>query len=130
MYYVVSPSISYVIPPVGKSTGFPHKKGITMTAARLTSLALALALAVAARGQVTTLTGNFTGTTLDAGWSVGGTGYTPQLTAAGLGDASGSGWLQLTSSSGNEATYAVDSTSFASTNATITATFNYAAFNG
>ena len=80
--------------------------------------------------QTTTLTGGFTGTTLDAGWVIGGTGYTPQLTANGLGDSPGSGWLQLTSSAGNEATYAYDSTSFASAHATITATFNYAAYNG
>ena len=82
------------------------------------------------RAQTTTLTGGFTGTTLDAGWSSGGTGYTPQLTANGLGDSPGSGWLQLTSSAGNEATYAYDTTSFASAHATITATFNYAAYNG
>ena len=80
--------------------------------------------------QTTTLTGGFTGTTLDPGWTIGGSGYTPQLTANGLGDAPGSGWLQLTSSAGNEATYAYDTNSFASAHATITATFNYTAFNG
>ena len=80
--------------------------------------------------QTTTLTGGFNGTTLDPGWTIGGSGYTPQLTANGLGDPAGSGWLQLTSSAGNEATYAYDTNSFASTHATITATFNYAAYNG
>ena len=81
--------------------------------------------------QIITLNGTFTGATLDSGWTVGGTGYTPTLTAASGGtDMPGSGWLQLTSSATNEATYALDTTSFASANATITATFNYAAFNG
>ena len=93
-------------------------------------MAAALAFLPAARSQTTTLTGSFTGTTLDSGWTVGGTGYTPQLTANGLGDSAGSGWLQLTSSAGNEATYAVNTTAFASANATITATFNFASFNG
>ena len=95
-------------------------------------LAIAACLFVLPRAsaQTTTLTGSFTGTTLDPGWSVGGTGYTPQLTANGLGDASGSGWLQLTSSAGNEATFAVNTTPFASANATITATFNFSSFNG
>ena len=94
------------------------------------ALACVLALPAVVRAQTTTLTGSFTGTTLDAGWQVGGSGYTPQLTANGLGDSAGSGWLQLTSSAGNEATYAVNTTSFASANATITATFNFASFNG
>jgi hypothetical protein len=86
--------------------------------------------AVVTRAQTTTLTGSFTGATLDPGWQVGGSGYTPQLTANGLGDTAGSGYLQLTSSAGNEATYAVNTTAFASANATITATFNFASFNG
>ena len=94
------------------------------------AVAAALLFLPAARAQTTTLTGSFTGTTLDAGWQVGGSGYTPQLTANGLGDSAGSGWLQLTSSAGNEATYSVNTTAFASANATITATFNFASFNG
>ena len=65
------------------------------------AVAAALLFLPAARAQTTTLTGSFTGTTLDAGWQVGGSGYTPQLTANGLGDSAGSGWLQLTSSAGN-----------------------------
>jgi fibronectin-binding autotransporter adhesin len=93
-----------------------------LTAAAFFSAATSLA-------QTSTLTGGFNTSTLDAGWQVGGSGYSPVLTS-GNGDPVGSGWLQLTSSAGNEATYAVDTNSFASSNATITATFNYAAFNG
>jgi autotransporter-associated beta strand protein len=91
--------------------------------------AAALAFAPAAFAQSQTLTGGFNNSTLDPGWQVGGTGYTPVLTS-GNPDPVGQGWLQLTSSAGNEATYAVDTNSFASSNATITATFNYAAYNG
>jgi hypothetical protein len=91
--------------------------------------AAAFVLAPAATAQTQTLTGGFNTSTLDPGWTIGGTGYTPVLTS-GNPDPVGQGWLQLTSSAGNEATYAVDTTSFASANATITATFNYAAYNG
>jgi autotransporter-associated beta strand protein len=81
-------------------------------------------------GQVVTINEGFTGTTTSAGWSLGGTGFTPALTA-GLGvDPTGSGWLRLTSNGGNEATFAVDTNSFASKNATIAVTFNYASYNG
>jgi autotransporter-associated beta strand protein len=64
---------------------------------------------------------------------VGGSGYTPVLTASSAGgniDTSGNGWLRMTSSSTNQATYAYDTNSFAAANATITATFNYASYNG
>ncbi len=83
--------------------------------------------------QTTVLDGLFSGTTLDPVWSVGGTGYTPVLTASTAGgsiDSSGSGWLRLTSADINQATYAYNSTSFASTNATITASFNYVSYGG
>ncbi|MFI5356642.1 MAG: beta strand repeat-containing protein [Opitutales bacterium] len=94
----------------------------------LIGLAL-VAMAVCAPAQTVTLNESFTGTTLSPNWTVGGTGYTPILTAPSI-DPSGSGWLRLTSSAGNEATYAVDTTSFASANATIAVTFNYASYNG
>ncbi len=80
-----------------------------------------------------TLSGSFTGATLDSGWTTGGSGYAPVLTASAAGgstDAVGSGWLQMTSSAGNQATYAYDTNAFAAAHATITATFNYASFNG
>lgn len=79
--------------------------------------------------QTVTLTGSFTGTTLDAGWTVGGSGYVPTLTAP-LIDAAGSGWLQLTTAGTNQATYALNTTSFVSKNATITASFNYVSYGG
>ncbi len=81
------------------------------------------------RGQIVTIGQSFTGTTAP-GWVLGGTGYTPTLTAASGGDPVGSGWLEMTSASQNEATYAYDATPFGSANATITAQFNYASFNG
>ena len=49
--------------------------------------------------QTVTLSGGFTGSTLDSGWTVGGTGYTPVLTASSAGgniDTAGNGWLRLT----------------------------------
>lgn len=76
-----------------------------------------------------TLNGSFTGTTLDSGWTVGGSGYSPILTAPSI-DTAGNGWLRMTSSSGNQATYAYDTNAFAAAHATITATFNYASYNG
>ena len=36
----------------------------------------------------------------------------------------------MTSSAGNQATYAYDTNAFAAAHATITATFNYASYNG
>ena len=86
-------------------------------------------LAPLASAQTVSLTGSFTGTTLDSGWTTGGSGYTPILTAPSI-DTAGNGWLRMTSSAGNEATYAYDTNSFAAAHATITATFNYASYNG
>src|SRR5690606_24239398 len=45
-------------------------------------------------------------------------------------DADGSGWLRLTSNNPSQATYAYDTTSFVSKNATITASFNYVSYGG
>ncbi|HVU15668.1 MAG TPA: autotransporter-associated beta strand repeat-containing protein [Candidatus Didemnitutus sp.] len=94
-------------------------------------LILTCALAApAAFGQTVVVNESFEGTTTGAGWSFGGSGYTPVLTAAQGIDPTGSGWLRLTSNAGNEATYAVDTNSFASRNATIAVSFNYASYNG
>ena len=79
--------------------------------------------------QTVTLSGSFTGTTLDAGWTVGGSGYTPTLTAPSI-DTAGNGWLRLTSAGTNQATYALNTNSFVSKNATITASFNYVSYGG
>ena len=86
-------------------------------------------MAVQALAQTVTVNEPFTGTTLSSGWVVGGTGYTPILTAPSI-DTAGNGWLRLTSSGSNQATYAVDTTSFASKNATIAVTFDIASYNG
>ena len=91
--------------------------------------AAALLSAPVAHAQVLTLNQSFMGTTAP-GWVLGGSNYTPILTAAQGIDPVGSGWLRLTSSSTNESTYAYDSTPFASANATITAQFNLAVYNG
>ena len=76
-----------------------------------------------------TINQSFEGTTAP-GWVLGGSNYTPVLTAASGLDPVGSGWLRMTSSAGNESTYAYDSTPFASANATITAQFNLAVYSG
>jgi autotransporter-associated beta strand protein len=83
--------------------------------------------------QTVTLNGTFTGSTLDSGWTVGGSGYTPVLTASlggGNIDTAGNGWLRLTSAATNEATYAYDTNAFTSKNATVTASFNYVSYAG
>ncbi|HEY8932397.1 MAG TPA: autotransporter-associated beta strand repeat-containing protein, partial [Rariglobus sp.] len=85
--------------------------------------------AVGLTAQTVTMSGSFTGTTLDAGWTVGGSGYSPTLTAPSI-DTAGNGWLRLTSAGTNQATYAVNTNSFVSKNATITASFNYVSYGG
>ena len=82
-----------------------------------------------ALAQTVTINQSFNGTTAP-GWVLGGTGYTPVLTAAQGIDPSGSGWLRLTSNGGNQATYAYDSTAFNAANATIAVQFSYASYNG
>lgn len=101
-----------------------------MTLSKRILVAIAVGLAtMAASAQVVTINQGFTGTTAP-GWVLGGSGYTPILTAAQGIDPNGSGWLRLTSSSGNQATYAYNSTAFNAANATIAVQFNYASYNG
>ncbi|HTB79631.1 MAG TPA: autotransporter-associated beta strand repeat-containing protein [Opitutaceae bacterium] len=96
-----------------------------MTAAAL------LALAGEANAQVITIGQSFTGATLPASWNYGGnvnnsgtiTPFSP--TASGT-----SAGMTMTTSSGNESTYAYDPTSFSSANATISVQFTYTASNG
>ena len=109
---------------IGFNVFKPKNSSLTL----LLSLA-ALALTVRTGAQVVTINQGFTGTTAP-GWNLGGTGYTPVLTAAQGIDPSGSGWLRLTSNGGNQATYAYDTTSFNAANATIAVKFNYATYNG
>ena len=95
---------------------------------RIAALAVAgiIALVSSAAAQNIQLNQSFEGTTAP-GWVFGGSGYTPDLTAN---SGSNPGWLEMTNGQLNESTYAYDSTSFASANATIAATFNYVSFNG
>ncbi|HXC02699.1 MAG TPA: autotransporter-associated beta strand repeat-containing protein [Opitutaceae bacterium] len=80
-------------------------------------------LAGQANGQVITVNQSFTGSTAP-GWNFGGNGvYTPTLSNTSSG-------LTLTTSVGNEATYAYDTSSFASANATIAVKFQYSASSG
>jgi autotransporter-associated beta strand protein len=109
---------------IGFNVFKPKNSSLTL----LLSLA-ALALTVRTGAQVVTINQGFTGTTAP-GWNLGGTGYTPVLTAAQGIDPSGSGWLRLTSNGGNQATYAYDTTSFNAANSTIAVKFNYATYNG
>ncbi len=85
-----------------------------------------LATSVAAHAQVITET--FQNSTAP-GWVFAGTGYTPTLTS-GVSDPTGSGWLQLTNTGGNEATSAYYNTAFTAAGATIYATFNYQSYGG
>jgi autotransporter-associated beta strand protein len=98
-------------------------------AAGFVVLCAAILLTKVADAQVVTINQSFNGTTAP-GWVLGGTGYTPVLTAAQGIDPTGSGWLRLTSNGGNEATYAYDSTAFNAANATIAVQFSYASYNG
>lgn len=99
----------------------------------LLAMAALFAGVCGAEAQLVVVNETFTGTTAP-GWTRGGTGYTPILTAAQGIDPNGSGWLRLTSSGNNQSTYAYNSTSFAATNSgvgtTIAVKFNYASYNG
>ena len=107
--------------------GFSAFKRMSRFLALLLSLA-ALALVPQAGAQVVTINEGFTNTTAP-GWTLGGSGYTPILTANGP-DSPGTGWLRLTNSGGNESTYARYNTAFNAANATIAAQFTYATYNG
>jgi fibronectin-binding autotransporter adhesin len=93
------------------------------------AMAAAVGFGSRAWAQTQNLNQSFTGTTAP-GWNFGGSNFTPVLTAASGIDTPGNGWLRLTSASTNESTYAYDSTPFLSANATITAQFNLAVYNG
>ncbi len=79
--------------------------------------------------QIVTIDQSFNGTTAP-GWILGGTGYTPVLTAAQGVDPVGSGWLRLTSNGNNQATYAYNNTAINAANSTIAVQFSYASYNG
>ncbi|MSU25489.1 MAG: hypothetical protein EXS32_16910 [Opitutus sp.] len=108
-----------------------HSRPTIHHASRIFANALCILVAgfaAESSAQVVTLNESFTGTSV-SGWTMGGSGYTPILTAPSI-DTAGSGWLRLTSSGTNQATYAVDNTSFNAANATISAKFSYASYNG
>lgn len=87
---------------------------------------LALLFAAVARAQVVTET--FKDATA-SGWVFAGVNYTPNLTSGGV-DPAGDGWLRLTSTGTNQSTSAYYDTSFAATNATIYASFEYQSWGG
>jgi hypothetical protein len=99
----------------------------------LPSIAAVIAIFVLARsasGQVITVNESFTEATLPTAWTYGGdlnsNPGTPFLpTASG-----GSAGMTLTTSSGNESTFAYDPSAFNSANATIATKFTYTASNG
>jgi autotransporter-associated beta strand protein len=78
------------------------------------------------------ITESFTGTTTtDPNWVFGGNaGNTPTLTAATGVDSPGNGWLRLTDTGGNQATYAYLDTAFSAAGATVYASFEYATWGG
>src|SRR5580700_3352614 len=107
----------------------PRKRGV-----RWLPLAATIAIFVLASGvnaQVITINQSFTGATLPGSWNYGGnvnnagtiTPFSP--TASGT-----SAGMTMTTSSGNESTYAYDPTAFSSANATIAVQFTYTASNG
>ena len=64
-----------------------------------------------------------------AGWVFSGTNYTANLTSGGV-DASGDGWLRLTSTGNNQIGSAYYDTAFTASNATVYASFDYASWGG
>jgi autotransporter-associated beta strand protein len=110
-----------------------HLVGVNVFAPRYLALCLILSAAAVvftpqAGAQVVTINEGFTNTTAP-GWTLGGSGYTPVLTANGP-DSPGTGWLRLTNSGGNESTYAQYNTAFNAANATIAAQFTFATYSG
>lgn len=101
-----------------------------LTGALLVGIGAWLLAAIPVRAQLIVVNETFTGTSLSSGWEVGGTGYTPNLTAASGIDSAGTGWLRLTSAGTAQSTYAYDTNSFTAANATIAVKFNYAAYGG
>src|SRR5262245_58183473 len=82
-------------------------------------------------GAQTVFNESFTGTTT-SGWVFGGsTGSTvPYLTASNGTDTAGNGWLRMTESQTNQATYALLDSSIFSVNAQIQIQMDYAFWNG
>src|SRR5580704_6191945 len=107
----------------------PRKRGVRWLPLAATIMFFALTRAVSA--QVITVSQSFTGATLPGSWNYGGnvnnagtiTPFSP--TASGT-----SAGMTMTTSSGNESTYAYDPTAFSSANATIAVQFTYTASNG
>ena len=111
--------------------GYARMKAGKTSLQRLGLLGVLASLSLHA--ETVTLSGSFSGSTLDPGWTVGGTGYTPVLTASAAGgniDTAGNGWLRLNSAAGNQATYAYNANSFVSKDATIAAAFDYVSYGG
>lgn len=92
---------------------------------RLLLITACLAVTAALRAQ--TITTSFMDSTAP-GWVLGGTGYTPTLTS-GTTDPSGNGWLRLTDSGFNRATYAYYDTALSSANRTIFTSVDFATYN-
>lgn len=109
-----------------QSTPAISRRGWARVGGLLGALLLGLGTASA---QLVSINQSFAGTTMP-GWSVGGSNFTPVLTAAQGIDPNGSGWLRLTSAGNNQATYAVYDSSFASANATIAVSFAFATYGG
>ena len=112
--------------------GIGEKFTIQSRGARRASLALlaaVLALPPLARAQLS-FTETFTGTTA-TGWNFGGLGTSaaPVLTANTV-DTAGTGWLRMTGSTNNQATYALWDNAVFSVNAQIQIEMEYTFWNG
>jgi autotransporter-associated beta strand protein len=98
------------------------------TQRRLAWAVCVVASALARHSQAQTVNSSFTGTN-EPGWTFGGTGFTPYLTAPSI-DTAGNGWLRLTDNNGNESTYALyTGGSLTGANRTIFASFDFTFWN-
>nr|MBP9903389.1 hypothetical protein [Verrucomicrobiota bacterium] len=100
------------------------------TGARRATLVLAMVFISSGAFAQTTVSESFTGTTA-SGWVFGGSGgsTSPYLTANTV-DTAGTGWLRLTESLNNQATYALFDSAIFSVNAQIQIEMDYTFWNG
>jgi fibronectin-binding autotransporter adhesin len=97
----------------------------------LAAAAAIFVLASQASAQVITINQNFNGSTLPTSWNYGGNvNNNGTITAFSPTASNTSAGMTMTTSSGNESTYAYDPTAFSSANATIAVAFTYTASNG
>ena len=118
--------------PVRRASLLTHLTLSRRLAFAITAAMLGLGLPPKLVGQTVAITETFKNSTA-AGWVFAGTGYTPTLTSGTAGpdgNASGDGWLRLTTPNTNQATSAYYDTAFTAANATVFAKFDYESYGG